>query len=261
MSQAVYIGIDRGGTWVRFRGLDARLKTVFSERRPSPLIKRFPGLITEALDSFNVPRSASCVIATTRAWTYRWKRGFLRSALKGRLAHVEVLPDMEASLRAALGGRPGIAVLAGTGSVVFGTDGKRFVKTGGLGPELGDEGSAYHAAKVYKIIKTGRMPPFRRENVAAVASGAKSVLAKAGAGDRAALAAVMLGAVKLGLQAQAAARGLKLKPPVAVTYDGSMMKNDFFRAAVFGMIGCPLRVYGPQDTALWCARQAHELWK
>ena len=261
MSQAVYIGIDRGGTWVRFCGLDARLKPVFAERYPSPLIKQFPALIINVLDKFAVPCSASCVIATTRAWTYRWKCGFLRSALKGRLAHVEVLPDMEASLRAALGGKPGIAVLAGTGSVVFGADGKRLVKAGGLGPELGDEGSAYHAARIYKIIKTGKPAAFRRENVAAIASGARTVLSKAKAGDEAALAAVMLGAMKLARQAQSAAAELKLKPPLNATYDGSMMKDDFFRAIVFRALKHPLRVFGPQDTALWCAERAHKLWK
>jgi N-acetylglucosamine kinase-like BadF-type ATPase len=52
--------------------------------------------------------------------------------------------DMVIAHVGALGGRPGVLALAGTGSVILGIgeDGARF-KVGGWGPVYGDEGSAY----------------------------------------------------------------------------------------------------------------------
>src|ERR671922_279575 len=41
-------------------------------------------------------------------------------------------------------GRPGALLLAGTGSIVLGRDARgRLVRAGGLGPLIGDEGSAF----------------------------------------------------------------------------------------------------------------------
>lgn len=47
----------------------------------------------------------------------------------------------------ALGGRPGIVVIAGTGSVVYATDGERGWTLGGWGYLFGDEGSAFWLAR------------------------------------------------------------------------------------------------------------------
>ncbi|MBA3513645.1 MAG: N-acetylglucosamine kinase, partial [Pyrinomonadaceae bacterium] len=61
--------------------------------------------------------------------------GFTRSLITG---------DMVIAHAGALGGRPGVLALAGTGSCVLGIgpSGER-VKVGGWGPVYGDEGSAY----------------------------------------------------------------------------------------------------------------------
>jgi N-acetylglucosamine kinase-like BadF-type ATPase len=56
---------------------------------------------------------------------------------------VHVTGDGEAALLGAFGGRPGIAVFAGTGSGAMGWDGRRWQRAGGHGFLLGDEGSAY----------------------------------------------------------------------------------------------------------------------
>ncbi|WP_276357744.1 N-acetylglucosamine kinase [Cohnella caldifontis] len=56
----------------------------------------------------------------------------------GEIVH---LSEGGAAVRAGLLGRTGIAVLAGTGSVVFGIDGSREVTMGGWGSWIGDEGS------------------------------------------------------------------------------------------------------------------------
>jgi glucosamine kinase len=56
---------------------------------------------------------------------------------------VHVTADADAARHGAFLGAPGIAVIAGTGSVALGWDGERFAYAGGHGFLLGDEGSAY----------------------------------------------------------------------------------------------------------------------
>ncbi len=56
---------------------------------------------------------------------------------------VHVTGDADAARCGAFLGRPGIVVIAGTGSVALGWDGERFAYAGGHGFLLGDEGSAY----------------------------------------------------------------------------------------------------------------------
>ena len=54
------------------------------------------------------------------------------------------MSDLELAHAAAFGGRSGIIVMAGTGSVAYGRDEKsRARRAGGLGPLLGDEGSGF----------------------------------------------------------------------------------------------------------------------
>ena len=56
---------------------------------------------------------------------------------------VHVTGDADPARYGAFLGAPGIAVIAGTGSVALGWDGERFAYAGGHGYLLGDEGSAY----------------------------------------------------------------------------------------------------------------------
>jgi N-acetylglucosamine kinase-like BadF-type ATPase len=69
--------------------------------------------------------------------------GFARTVING---------DMVIAHVGALGNRPGVLALAGTGSVILGLGpaGER-VKVGGWGPVYGDEGSAYQVARMALI--------------------------------------------------------------------------------------------------------------
>lgn len=58
-----------------------------------------------------------------------------------------LMHDAPVAHAGALAGRPGIVVIAGTGSVVFATDGKRDWTLGGWGYLFGDEGSAFWLAR------------------------------------------------------------------------------------------------------------------
>jgi N-acetylglucosamine kinase len=73
------------------------------------------------------------------------------TALVGTLlpaARVRIYNDGEVALAAATGGREGIVVVAGTGSIAYGADRSgRSLRCGGWGYIIGDEGSAYAIAR------------------------------------------------------------------------------------------------------------------
>src|SRR5581483_4502923 len=67
----------------------------------------------------------------------------LEAELRRAAAKARVLTDLELAWAGAFE-KEGVLVLAGTGSVAFGKDARgRRARVGGLGPYLGDEGSAF----------------------------------------------------------------------------------------------------------------------
>jgi N-acetylglucosamine kinase-like BadF-type ATPase len=70
-----------------------------------------------------------------------WLREALGPRIGGKLI---LLGDVEIALDAAFPGKPGVVVIAGTGSNVAGRDGTgRLTTAGGWGPALGEQGSGY----------------------------------------------------------------------------------------------------------------------
>ena len=101
----------------------------------------------------------------------------------GLADRVQVGTDAEAAFHDAFGDRPGILLIAGTGSIVWGrgNDGT-WVRVGGWGQHIGDEGSGYAigTAALRHVLRAhdGRAPP---------TSMAESVLEHCGVGDAAGL--------------------------------------------------------------------------
>ncbi|MGA9510698.1 MAG: BadF/BadG/BcrA/BcrD ATPase family protein [Candidatus Sulfotelmatobacter sp.] len=59
-------------------------------------------------------------------------------------AEIEVVGDMQIALQAALGAKPGVVVISGTGSIAYGRDAKgKTARAGGWGFAISDEGSAH----------------------------------------------------------------------------------------------------------------------
>jgi len=64
-----------------------------------------------------------------------------------QIAQIKVLNDAQLGIVAALQGKDGIFVIAGTGSIVMASASHKFARVGGMGHILGDEGSGYWIGK------------------------------------------------------------------------------------------------------------------
>jgi len=60
---------------------------------------------------------------------------------------VEVISDAKLALLNGLEGEDGSLIISGTGSIIYGRQNGKFIRVGGLGYILGDEGSAYDISK------------------------------------------------------------------------------------------------------------------
>ena len=111
------VGVDLGGTWMRVVGLrDGRIVRRVRAATGLPQLSKF--LPTHLGGR---ARPDSLVVAARGVWTDRERRA-ARRRLRGAAARVAVISDVEAALLGALGERPGVLVLAGTGSIVLGRD-------------------------------------------------------------------------------------------------------------------------------------------
>lgn len=182
---------------------------------------------------------AVLVVASRGLWTPREC-----AALERRLRHlarrVRVLSDAQAALLGALGERPGLLVLAGTGSIVIGRNARgRWGRAGGFGPLLGDEGSGFWLGREWLRATTEGedFEPVRAlvrapDAVARIAALAPRVLARARAGDRRAQAIVRDAQRHLARFAGVVARRLRLDTPVSVSWAGSVLEDRRYRAGV-----------------------------
>lgn len=90
----------------------------------------------------------------------------LQSMLHTLLPHVPqiILPDVRIAFEGATAGRPGLVVIAGTGSIAFGrTEAGHEMRAGGWGPDISDEGSGYTIGRLATaaVLEAfdGRRPP------------------------------------------------------------------------------------------------------
>lgn len=82
------------------------------------------------------------------------------------IEHMELVTDAKAALTGALDGKPGVIVIAGTGSIALGVNAAgEEARSGGYGPTFSDEGSAYdisrRALKAIAAACEGRAPETR----------------------------------------------------------------------------------------------------
>ena len=226
------VGVDLGGTWIRvvtLRGGRATRRVKRVGRVPE-LAKILPSLL-------DFRRIGSLVVAARGVWTAA-ERGALQRRLRRLATRVEVISDAEAALLGALGPRPGVLLLAGTGSIVLGRDDRgRLARAGGLGPLVGDEGSAFWLGREWlrlnpEASRRARGLTKRPDAVARIAALAPTVVARARRGDRHARAIVGAGQAQLAALAAAVIRRLGLAPPVTASWSGGLLDNDWYRAGL-----------------------------
>jgi len=180
--------------------------------------------------------------------------------LRGLARRVSVLSDAEAAHLGALAGRPGLLVLAGTGSIVLGRGARgRWVRAGGLGPLFGDDGSAFAigrdwlaAAHPSRARRLSRAP----DAVARIAALAPRVLTLARRGPGPARRAVSSGASALALAMRVAARQARLSAPIRVSWAGGLLEDRAYRSRVWRAarrLGLCIAPAAPREGALEAA--------
>jgi N-acetylglucosamine kinase-like BadF-type ATPase len=186
-------------------------------------------------------RVDALVVAARGVWLPRERRA-LTVALRGLARRVQVVADVEAAWHATHANGDGILVLAGTGSIVLGRTARgRWARAGGLGPLLGDEGSAFWIGRAWLRARAGavtqRRLAMRPDAVAAIATLAARVVARARRGDPVARRVVREAQVALAEQAREVARALGFRGAVTVGGAGSVMHDRWFAAGVRRALG------------------------
>ena len=257
---SLVVGIDLGGTWLRLVCL--RQGQVTRRVHRTIPVSELPKFLRTQLG--RRASIASLVVAARGVWTPAERRAAVRH-LRGAARRISVISDAEAALLAAHGARPGVLILAGTGSIVLGRDAAgRLARAGGLGPLIGDEGSAFWLGREWlrrtpqsaRMARTLRLEPGA---VARVAALAPRVLARARTGDRRARAIVVSGQEQLAGLAADVIRRLRLRRPVSVSWGGGLLANAWYRAGVRRALARRVRCrWRPptSDAALAAARLA-----
>lgn len=107
-------------------------------------IERAVSNVVEALEQALRGVEYDIAVVALAGMDTRFDREVMEEALRGRLkGRILVEHDAHAALYAATGGAPGVVVIAGTGSIVYGYRGGERIVYGDRGWLLGDEGSAY----------------------------------------------------------------------------------------------------------------------
>jgi N-acetylglucosamine kinase-like BadF-type ATPase len=229
--------VDLGGTWVRVVA-SGRGRRTFKGRTPGPA--RLPALLDRLWRRWRLSRREvdALGVASRGIWTSAERRALGRR-LRRFAPRVVVLADVEAAYLGALGGTPGVLLLAGTGSIALGRDRRgRFVRAGGLGPLLGDDGSSFALGRAWLRADSVAPARVRRivtapDAVARVAALAPSVVRRARQGHRAARRIVA--------DAQRALADLVVRVAprpgpgrrIPVSWAGGLLGDPWFRSGVW----------------------------
>ena len=234
-------GLDLGGTWVRAVVLGTDGRRLRSIRSPAPSLPALPGFLKSLWKRWGLNRSrvGTLVVGSRGVWTHRERKRAERR-LRALARMVQVMSDAQAAYSGALRARAGILILAGTGSIAIGRNEKgRWARAGGLGPLLGDEGSAFWIGRQW-LRATSRgedFSPVRKiisgpDAVARIARLAPQVLRRGRNGHPVARRIVAEAQHHLAELAGTLARDLRLKKPVAVSWAGRLLDDQHFRSGL-----------------------------
>ncbi len=265
----IAVGIDLGGTWLRALAASLDGTRLRSFRSPAPERTKLSQFLRKLWRRWRVSPAevAALAVATRGIWTASERRREAKR-LRAVARKIRVLSDAEAAYLGALGETPGLLILAGTGSIVLGrTPRGRWVRRGGLGPLLGDEGSAFWIGKEWLKATThgGDLRAVRRlvrvpDAPARIAKLAVKVLRQARTGNTRARRIVAEAQRQLAVQAIEVCRALALSPPIRVSWAGTLLEDRAFRFGLWRALrrsGLSVRVVPPRESpALAAARLA-----
>ncbi len=266
----VAVGVDNGGTWIRITGIDAKGRTVWSLRKPSPTVQKLPAFLHRHLKAFRGILD-SLAVGSRGVWKPAARRS-IKYALRGLAKEIVVMSDVEAAWLAAFsphprfafplpkgrghrltfspqgegGRRPdeGIIIISGTGSIAYGRTARgAFARAGGLGPEKSDEGSGYWIGKKWLDHKFPSPPKGERaaargdrgegaSAVRRVAALAPLVIRKAKNGDPLAGLIIKEAQYFLSQLVVQLTRTLKINRIVPLSFSGSVLENKWFRSGL-----------------------------
>jgi N-acetylglucosamine kinase-like BadF-type ATPase len=158
-TQTLVLGVDGGGTKTRAVVVDERQK-VLGEGEAGPSNPLRVG-VSEAAKAVREATEQACNKAGVRRLEIvaaeiglaGVKRADLRQSMRAALAELgiksfEVVTDADIALYGATEGKPGLVIIAGTGSICCGVNARgRRACAGGWGPAAGDEGSGSWIAR------------------------------------------------------------------------------------------------------------------
>ena len=155
----IYVGIDGGGTRTRCVLSNEHLDTiaVAEGNASNPLVVGFDNsadtifrLIKNVCSKSGKKKNINIVAGIagcgSKTNSDKLKDLLLKKLNLSRISvsNLEVVSDAQVALEGALDGKPGIILIAGTGSVLLGKDNSgKIYKIGGYGKLAGDEGSGY----------------------------------------------------------------------------------------------------------------------
>lgn len=227
MPASVYsVGVDLGGTWIRLEAVDVHRRRCRSFKAPAPDLASLPRFLKTIFNRWKI-HPEQLTIGSRGVWKPA-KRQQLSRALKGLATRIRVMSDVEAAWYAAFGQNgSGIIVIAGTGSIAYGqTQQGRRARAGGLGPQRGDEGSAFWIGKVALDRPLGSLTHAR---VRQIASRAPAVLRQANAGNTRAQRIVFQAQEHLANLAGEVAKKLSLRGALPLGWGGRLLEDSRFR--------------------------------
>jgi N-acetylglucosamine kinase-like BadF-type ATPase len=145
--------VDVGGTKIRIWAIQQKTSSQHVIKREFPSHLDLKTLLKKFI-SQTAQKPHSLTMGLRGVWTKQEKLT-VKNKFKNFASNVEILSDIELAHKMIFRDGTGLVLNAGTGSIAYGVNQRGIKKrAGGLGPLVGDEGSAFWIGKKYLLLKS-----------------------------------------------------------------------------------------------------------